>query len=88
MKAAVSTACLYPKLTEDALYDLCLSGINRVEIFLNAPSETGSVFANDMAAMLRRFEVRCVSVQDMGWQRPIRSGPTCGGGCRRARRDC
>lgn len=62
MIAAVSTACLYPKLTEDALYDLCLSGISTVEIFLSAPSEAGSVYASDMAAMLRRFDTKCVSV--------------------------
>jgi len=68
LKAAVSTACLYPKLTEDALYDLCLSGINNVEIFLNAPSEAGSVYANDMAAMLRRFDTKCVSVHP--WTAP------------------
>lgn len=62
MKAAVSTACLYPKPTEDALYDLCLSGISTVEIFVNAPSECSPVFAGDLAAMLRRFGVTCVSV--------------------------
>ena len=53
MKAAVSTACLYPKPTEDALYDLCLSGIRTVEIFLNAPSVTKPMFAGDLAAMLK-----------------------------------
>jgi len=68
VKAAVSTACLYPKLTEDALYDLCLSGISTVEIFLSAPSEVGSVYANDMAAMLRRFDTKCVSVHP--WTAP------------------
>ncbi|MBR5370812.1 MAG: sugar phosphate isomerase/epimerase [Oscillospiraceae bacterium] len=68
MKAAVSTACFYPKLTEDALYDLCLSGISTVEIFLNTPSEAGSVYANDMAAMLRRFDTKCVSVHP--WTAP------------------
>ena len=68
MKAAVSTACLYPKLTEDALYDLCLSGISTVEIFLNTSSEAGSVYANDMSAMLRRFDTKCVSVHP--WTAP------------------
>ena len=56
MKAGVSTACLYPKPTEDALYDLCLSGISTVEIFVNAPSECSPVFVGDLAAMLRRSE--------------------------------
>ena len=62
MKAAVSTACLYPKPTEDALYDLCLMGIHTVEIFLNAPSECRPVFANDLKAMLRRFGTECRAV--------------------------
>lgn len=68
MRAAVSTACLYPKPTEDALYDLCLSGIRTVEIFLNAPSEARQVFANDLAAMLRRFGCTCCSVHP--WTAP------------------
>lgn len=62
MKAAVSTACLYPKPTEEALYDLCLHGIQTVEIFLNAPSECRPVFADDLRAMLKRFGVQCCSV--------------------------
>ena len=68
MIAAVSTACLYPKPTEDALYDLCLHGIRTVEIFLNAPSECRPVYANDLAAMLRRFGVECRSVHP--WTAP------------------
>jgi len=62
VKAAVSTACLYPKPTEDALYDLCLNGISTVEIFLNSPSECRPVFANDLRDMLRRFGATCRSV--------------------------
>ncbi len=62
MRAAVSTACLFPKPTEDALYDLCLHGIHTVELFLNAPSECRPVYANDLRAMLRRFGVTCCSV--------------------------
>ena len=62
MKAAVSTSCLYPKPTEDALYDLCLSGIQTVEIFLNSPSECRQMFVSDLAAMLKRFGVKCCSV--------------------------
>ena len=69
MQAAVSTACLYPKLTEDALYELCLLGIQNVEIFFSAPSECGQVFVSDLAAMLRRFGTKCVSVHP--WTAPI-----------------
>lgn len=62
MIPAVSTACLYPKPTEDALYDLCLHGIQTVEIFLNSPSECRPVFAGDLHAMLKRFGVSCDAV--------------------------
>ena len=68
MIAAVSTACLFPKPTEDALYDLCLHGIQNVEIFLNAPSECRTVFAGDLQALLKRFGIRCVSVHP--WTAP------------------
>ena len=30
MYAGVSTACLYPRVVEDALYDLALAGVSRV----------------------------------------------------------
>lgn len=62
MVPAVSTACLFPKPTEDALYDLCLNGIRTVEIFLNAPSECRPVFVNDLRAMTDRFGMTCCSV--------------------------
>ncbi|HBI85129.1 MAG TPA: sugar phosphate isomerase/epimerase [Ruminococcus sp.] len=68
MRAAVSTACLYPKPTEDALYDLCLHGIQDVEVFLNAPSESAAVFAHDMQAVLRHFGVQCHAVHP--WTAP------------------
>lgn len=62
MRAAVSTSCLFPKPTEDALYDLCLLGVQTVEIHLNAPSECKPVFVSDLAALLARFGVKCCSV--------------------------
>ena len=68
MIAAVSTACLFPKPTEDALYDLCLHGIQTVELFLNSPSECKPVFANDLCALLKRFGVRCAAVHP--WTAP------------------
>ena len=83
MKAAVSTACLYPKPTEDALYDLCLSGIRTVEIFLNAPSETKPMFAGDLAAMLKRFGVKCCAVHP--WTAPNEGFMLCSNYPRRAR---
>lgn len=69
MQAAVSTACLFPKPTEEALYDLCLTGVQNVEIFLNAPSETGKVFVNNLRDICRRAETTCVAVHP--WTAPL-----------------
>ena len=38
LRAGVSTACLYPRVVEEALYDLALSGVSHVEIFINSHS--------------------------------------------------
>lgn len=83
MLAAVSTACLFPKPTEDALYDLCLHGIQTVEIFLNSPSECGTVFVSDLAALLRRFGVSCRSVHP--WTAPMEGFLLFSGYARRCR---
>ena len=44
MKAGVSTACLYPMQTEEALETLAKMGIKTLEIFFNAPSELSKPF--------------------------------------------
>lgn len=68
MQAAVSTACLFPKVTEEALYDLCLTGVHNVEIFLNAPSEAEPVFAHDLRRICDRFGATCTAVHP--WTAP------------------
>lgn len=46
MTIGVSTACLYPAQTEDALLQLAELGVRDVEIFFNAQCETrGAIFA-------------------------------------------
>ena len=55
MKAGVSTACLYPRLLEDSLYDLALNGVPHVEIFVNTHSELNKVFA---AVLYTRLHVK------------------------------
>ncbi|MBO4876739.1 MAG: sugar phosphate isomerase/epimerase [Ruminococcus sp.] len=62
MQAGVSTACLYPKPVEEALYDLAVNGVPCVELFLNTHSELRTSFAHGMANMMKRFEVSCASV--------------------------
>ena len=62
MTAGVSTACLYPMPVEESLYQLAVNGISCVEIFINTHSELKKDFACNMADMLKRFDVKCVSV--------------------------
>lgn len=59
MQAGVSTACLYPQLLEEALYDLALNGIGHVELFVNADSELRRPFVENMADIMERFGVTC-----------------------------
>jgi len=62
MIAGVSTACLYPKLLEESLYDLALNGIPNVEIFANTHSEMTKSFALNLLEIMRHFDTKCVSV--------------------------
>lgn len=62
LKAAVSTACLYPKLLEDSLYELALNAVNNVEIFVNSHSELNKIFAQSLSETMRRFDVSCCAV--------------------------
>lgn len=58
----VSTACLYPMLTEQALLELCKRGIQNVEIFINAPSELEKRFLREIKSMLEHYGVNAVSM--------------------------
>ena len=62
MQAGVSTACLYPQLLEEALYDLALSGIQHTEIFFNSDSELRRTFVDNLARIMRLYGVTCPSV--------------------------
>ncbi len=62
LRAGVSTACLYPCVVEDALYDLALSGVQHVEIFINTHSELRRGFVDALAQLLRRFDMTCRSL--------------------------
>ena len=62
MICGVSTACLYPKLLEESLYDLAVSGVSAVEIFINTHSELKKSFAFGIADTLNRFDVKCLSL--------------------------
>jgi len=60
--AGVSTACLYPKPIEEALYDLALNGVSCVELFIITHSELKKSFAHGMANLMKRYDVKCPSV--------------------------
>lgn len=61
IKAGVSSACLYPKLLEESIYDLAVNGINHIEIFVNTDCELKKSYMNGIADTLKRFEVSCCS---------------------------
>lgn len=62
MKAGVSTACLYPRLLEESLYDLAVNGIDCVEIFFNTDCELSKRFLGELKATLDRFEMTVASI--------------------------
>ncbi|EWM53085.1 sugar phosphate isomerase/epimerase family protein [Ruminococcus flavefaciens] len=62
MIAGISTACLYPKPLEEALYDLAVNGVSCVELFVNTHSELKPGFAHGIANLMKRFDVKCPSV--------------------------
>ncbi len=62
MKTGVSTSCLYPMLTEEALTALTGMGIHTVEVFLNAPSELAPEFADRLNRIAGAAGTEIVSV--------------------------
>ncbi|MBQ0110987.1 MAG: hypothetical protein KBS41_03570 [Oscillospiraceae bacterium] len=48
MKIGVSTSCLYPEYTEDALEFLCRGGVKDIEIFFNTDCEITDGFVYDL----------------------------------------
>ena len=62
MQAGVSTACLYPDLTEEALYNLVVNGISHVEIFINTDSELRKPFIRNLADIMKRYGTTCKSL--------------------------
>lgn len=62
LRAGVSTACLYPRAVEEALYDLALAGVQHVEIFINTHSELERHFVDTLARLLQRFDMTCCAL--------------------------
>lgn len=57
----VSTACLYPDVTEDALEALCSAGIKHTEIFINSHCELNPNFIADLRSISDRYGSQTVS---------------------------
>lgn len=53
MNVGVSTACLYPTITELALDNMCRLGIKQFEIFFNTSSELDKRFVKDLKKTVR-----------------------------------
>ncbi|MBR5089483.1 MAG: sugar phosphate isomerase/epimerase [Ruminiclostridium sp.] len=62
MKIGVSSASLYPLLTEDAVRTLGELGIRDIEIFVNDLSETGGAVCDDILSYIREYNMNVVSV--------------------------
>lgn len=54
----ISTATLYPMLTEQALLELCKRRVECVEIFINAPCELEKKFLRELKSMLSEYNVK------------------------------
>ena len=59
MQAGVSTACLYPRLLEESVYDLAVSGIAHTEVFVNTVCECSRTFVSGLADTMKRFDMTC-----------------------------
>lgn len=62
MQAGISTACLYPRPLEEAIYDFAVNGVSCTEIFINTNSELKKSYAGNIANMFKRFDMCCTSV--------------------------
>ena len=62
MSIGISTACLYPQNTEDALEQLGKLGVKTCEVFLNSESETSLDFAKILNRIKDEYGIRIVSV--------------------------
>lgn len=62
MSFGVSSSCLYPLCTEEALKKLGELGVKKCEIFLNSPTETTLGFAKELNRIKTEYGIDVVSV--------------------------
>lgn len=61
MKAGISTACLYPELLENALFELVKAGIRTTELFVNTHSEVVPEFTDMLSGIMCGYGASCVA---------------------------
>lgn len=62
MKIGISTACLYPLLTEKSLEEVGKSGIKDVEIFFNSMGELKKDFVSGLKEIKDRYGLNIISI--------------------------
>lgn len=62
MKAAISTACLYPAYLENALEQIASRGVRHAEIFVNTDSEMKPPILNILRSTVTRTGIKITSV--------------------------
>ena len=62
MKAAISTACLYPVYLENALEQIASRGVRHAEIFVNTDSEMKSPILDTLRSTVARTGIKITSV--------------------------
>ena len=70
MNIGISTACFYPKLTEEAFEALANRGVDVVELFFNSPSELEDDFLSKIVEIKNRSNVKIKSIHPFtgGWE--------------------
>lgn len=67
MLTGVSTASLYPELTEDALLILAEQGIKNIEIFVNCDTELNNPVRCRISRIIREYSLNILAVHPMPW---------------------
>lgn len=62
LRTGVSTASLYPELTEVALRELAEGGVRTTEVFINAPSEISPSSLRELCAIKETYGMEIVSL--------------------------
>lgn len=62
IRAGVSTASLYPMVTENALKELAVRGVDCVEIFINSNCELDKKFINELKTITENYKIKVSSI--------------------------